>query len=104
MKKLLLIIALTLTANAQSLCDMYITETSSHIARSTVEMQYGKGYMAKLHLKDALHSIISARRFCGSEDFKYLDKAKKAVIVAIKRIDDAKNNTNTSTDIGNEVW
>ena len=104
MKKLLLIIALTLTANAESLCNSYRMSVSSSVDKGAVEMQYGKGYMAKLYFKDALHAIIDSKRFCPKEDHKLLDEVKDSIVKAIKKIDDVDGNTNTSTDIGNEVW
>ncbi len=90
MKKLLLIIALTLTANAESLCDMYSASISSNMEKGTTELKYGDKYMAKVYLTSALHAVSGAKQFCHPDSLGMFRQAKVIITSALDQIGDVK--------------
>ncbi len=68
MKKLLLIIALTLTANAYNgkICDMYIASYDKNFNKGNIEFDYGSKSLAKIYFIAALKSIQDAKASCGA--------------------------------------
>ncbi len=68
MKNILLIIALTLTANAYNLkiCDMSMASYEKNFNKGDIERKYGSKGIAKIYFIAALKAVQDAKASCGT--------------------------------------
>ncbi len=91
MKKLLLIIALTLTANARAnveICNIHLASLQASMSKGLIEVDYGTPSSAKIYFVSALRTIQDAKEPCSNRESAgiELSRAEKWVRIALDRL------------------